>query len=136
MDQRLSDSEPKPKELALAVNALWASLAVGLVKLLIDHARLGSMAPPLLTNFTLVFTFVLMALLIFKISHGRNWARITSLVLFLFGLLPAVPIMLREFVNSPVTGALSLAQAAIQAFAFYLLFFSAAAEYFKKKAAA
>ncbi|MBX7228967.1 MAG: hypothetical protein K1X48_05125 [Burkholderiaceae bacterium] len=79
----------KPQPVVTAVNLLWASLAVGLVKMLMDFSNLSSMAPAAFTNFILIFTFALIAFLIFKISAGRDWARSLSsnmaLNLALFG---------------------------------------------------
>jgi hypothetical protein len=77
-----------------------------------------------------------MAFLIFKISTGKNWARITYLVLFIIGMLPAVPVILGEFSRLPVVGALSLAQVGLQLFALVLLFTKPGSGWFRKVAEA
>ncbi len=84
----------KPQPVVTAINLLWASLAVGLVKMLMDFSYLSGVAPAAFTNFVLIFTFALIAFLIFKISAGRNWARITFLVICIIGVLPTLPIVL------------------------------------------
>ncbi|MBI1905595.1 MAG: hypothetical protein HYS20_05040 [Rhodocyclales bacterium] len=122
----------KPQSVSTAVNLLWASLAVGLVKMLMDFVHLSGMAPAAFTNFVLVFTFALIGFLIFKISAGKNWARITFLVLFIIGVLPTIPIMLGECSRSAVLGALSVAQVGLQAYALFLLFSQPGAGWFRK----
>lgn len=126
----------KPQSVATAVNLLWASLAVGLVKMLMDFSNLSAVAPAAFTNFVLVFTFALIAFLIFKISAGRNWARITFLVMFVIGMLPTLPLMLGEFSRSPVVGALSVAQVGLQVYALFLLFTQPGSVWFRKVAPA
>jgi len=73
----------KPLPVGIVVNLLWASLAVGLVKMLMDFSHLGAAAPAAFANFVLVFTFALIGFLILKISAGRNWTRVTFPVITL-----------------------------------------------------
>lgn len=122
----------KPQPVVTAVNLLWASLAVGLVKMLMDFSNLSSMAPAAFTNFILIFTFALIAFLIFKISAGRDWARITFLVMFIIGILPALPIVLGELSRSAVVGVLSVAQIGLQVYALFLLFTRPGSSWFRK----
>lgn len=122
----------KPQTVVAAVNLLWVSLAVGLVKMLMDFSNLSALAPAAITNFVLVFTFVLIGFLIFKISAGRNWARITFLVMFVIGLLPTLPLILGEFTRVPVVGALSVVQAGLQVYALFLLFRQPGSTWFRK----
>lgn len=126
----------KPQSVATAVNLLWASLAVGLVKMLMDLSNLSAVAPAAFTNVVLVFTFTLITFLIFKISAGRNWARITFLVMFVIGMLPRLPLMLGEFSRAPVVGALSVAQVGLQVYALFLLFTQPGSVWFRKVTAA
>lgn len=122
----------KPQPVVTAVNLLWASLAVGVVKMLMDFSNLSGVAPAAFTNFILIFTFALIAFLVFKISSGRNWARITFLVMFIIGVLPTLPIVLDEFSRSAVVGALSVAQIGLQVFALFLLFTQPGSNWFRK----
>ena len=122
----------KPQPVVTAVNLLWVSLAVGLVKMLMDFSNLSGMAAAAFTNFILIFTFALIAFLIFKISAGRNWARITFLVMFIIGVLPTLPIVLGEFSRSAVVGALSAAQIGLQVYALFLLFTQPGSSWFRK----
>ena len=122
----------KPQPVVTAVNLLWVSLAVGLVKMLMGFSNLSGMAAAAFTNFILIFTFALIAFLIFKISAGRNWARITFLVMFIIGVLPTLPIVLGEFSRSAVVGALSAAQIGLQVYALFLLFTQPGSSWFRK----
>lgn len=122
----------KPQPVVTAVNLLWASLAVGLVKMLMDFSNLSAVAPAALTNFILIFTFALIGLLIFNISSGKNWARITFLILFIIGVLPTLLMVLGEFSRSPVVGALSMGQIGLQVYALFLLFVQPGNSWFRK----
>lgn len=122
----------KPQAVVTAINLLWASLAVGLVKMLLDFSNLSAVAPAAFTNFVLIFTFALIGFLIFKISAGRNWARITFLVMFVIGVLPTLPFVLGEFSRSAVVGALSVAQIGLQVYALFLLFTQPGSSWFRK----
>jgi hypothetical protein len=121
----------KPQSVATAINLLWASLVVGLVNVLMDFSSLSAAAPAAFTSF-ICFTFALIAFLIFKISSGRNWARITFLVMFIIGVLPTVPIVLGEFSRSAVLGALSVAHIGLQVYALFLLFTRPSSTWFRK----
>lgn len=122
----------QPQSVRAAVNLLWASLVVGLVKMLMDFSNLSAVAPAAFTNFVLIFTFAIIGFLIFKLSAGRNWARITFLVMFVIGMLPTLPLVLSEFSRSPVVGALSVAQIGLQVYALFLLFTKPGSVWFRK----
>jgi hypothetical protein len=98
-----------------------------------DMQHLGSQASPAFTNFILISVFAVMALLIVFISKGKNWARITFLVLFILGSLPSIPLVLGEFTRSPVLGAFSLVQIVLQVIALYIVFTKPGAVWFKKQ---
>ncbi|MBN8549380.1 MAG: hypothetical protein J0M12_08710 [Deltaproteobacteria bacterium] len=131
MDERMVDNS-KPSTVTLAVQMLWVSLAVGLAKLILDQARISTQAPVWFVNFILVFGSLFLAFLILKISAGKNWARITFLALFVGGLIPAFPIILKEFSTVPAVGALSVLQAGLQGYALFLLFASPGSAWFGK----
>ena len=123
----------KPSQIKSAVNLLWASLAIGFVKLIMDMQHLGPQASPAFTIYILISVIAVMALLIVFISKGKNWARITFLVSFVLGSLPSIPLVLGEFNRSPVLGAFSLIQIVIQVVALYIVFTKPGATWFKKQ---
>lgn len=126
----------KPRTVTVAVYLLWASIAIGAVKIPLDLPTLSAMPNPGLIWSIVVLVLVFFCFLILKISAGRNWARITYLVLFLIGLIPAIPTLTAEFGRSPILGILTIAQAIMQAYAVFLLFTNPGKTWFQKKAPA
>lgn len=126
----------RPRSVGIAVTLLWASLFVGVVKVLMDFSYLRAVARADLISFVIIFTFALIVFLIFRISAGKNWARIAYLVLFVIGTLPTVPIVLGEFSRSPVAGVLSVVQVGLQIYALVLLFTKPGSGWFRKVASA
>ncbi|MBN6208139.1 hypothetical protein [Ralstonia flatus] len=112
----------KPQAVRAAVNLLWSSLAVGAVKAALDFSYLSVLAPASFTIFVVASTVAVMALLIFKISSGSNWARIALLVLCGIGAMSLPNTLLGEFSRLPLLGVLSVVQAGLQVYALYLLF--------------
>lgn len=123
----------KPSQVGTAVNLLWASLAIGFGKSIMDMQHLGSQASPAFTNIILVSVIAVMALLIIFISKGKNWARITFLVLFILGSLPSIPLVIDETTRSSVLGAFSLIQIVLQVIALFIVFTKPGKEWFKKQ---
>ncbi|MGH7362301.1 MAG: hypothetical protein ACREJ7_07340 [Candidatus Methylomirabilales bacterium] len=115
-----------------AVNALWASLAVGLVKALLDFANISAMAPAAFIIIVSAAALAFVAFLIAKISAGRNWARIVWLILFALGMPLNLSIMFAEFTRAPVIGALSLVQVGMQGYGLLLLFTQPGSVWFRR----
>lgn len=122
----------KPKSVTAAANLLWASLALGLVKVLLDFGHISASVPIAGHLFFLALTIAILSSLVFKIMAGRNWARITFLVLYLLGLLPTLSAILDEWARAPVIAVISVAHACMQGYALLLLFSKPAAAWFKK----
>jgi len=121
----------KPPAVLTAVKLLWTSLVVGVVKVLLDFQSLFAAGSVAFTTFVLISVFAVMGLLILKISLGRNWARITFLVLSVIGMLPMVPILADEFARLPLVGALSVVQMGLQGYALFLVFVQPGAGWFR-----
>jgi hypothetical protein len=118
----------KPSQVNLLILLQSVALAIGPVAIAMDRSHAESRT---------VLDFVNLLLLIYftwKMSQGRNWARIVLLVLFLFGL-PLYPIHIREeFGRSATIAVLSLAQGALEGAALFLAFTAPAKDWFKKPA--
>lgn len=123
---------PRPHVISVAINFLWGSLAVSLIKMMMYLAEPVVGEAGLYTDLALTATFALIGFLVFKIAAGRNWARILFLVLFAGGIVPALPVMFAEFAQSMVAGALSLVQNGCQIYALSLLFLSPEAVWFSR----
>jgi RNA polymerase subunit RPABC4/transcription elongation factor Spt4 len=126
------NSLQKPISIVMAVNLLWISLGLGLLKLIIDYSNLSSMASTQFINIIIFLSFVLLAIFIFNISEGKNWARMTFLIFFIVGLLPYYPIILGELSRSSIIGILSLSQSGLQLISLFLIFTHPGSIWFNK----
>ncbi|NEX64570.1 hypothetical protein [Noviherbaspirillum galbum] len=122
----------KPQSVVTAVHLLWAAFAIGLIRLLLDFLHLGTTSLTASTYCILICTFGLSGLLIFKVSGGRNWARITFLLVFVMGAMQTLPTALEEFSISAVVGALFIAKNVFQAYGLFLLFTRPGSIWFRK----
>ena len=126
-------SPQMPREAKLATNLLWISLGVGLINFAFQFDYLKSQASVGFIVTVSGITFAIIALLVHFISAGRNWARITFLVMFLLGLIPAVPQLAAIFERSLLSGLTSLGQWLLQIIALYLVFSKPGASWFGKR---
>lgn len=126
-------SQIKPKPLIVAVWMLLLSVFIlGPISLILDWDHIISLGP-IRQMITFQFiTIAVMSWLIFKISQGRNWARIIFLILFILGALPGVLIIFDKFEYSMLLGMVSFAQVILQLMAVSLIFLGSGT-YFKKK---
>jgi hypothetical protein len=126
----------RPREVDWAVRLLWISLAITLLVSPLDwhYSKGAESLPGLLVNDLFIFGFE--SFLIWKISQGTNWARITFLVLSLLGLALAIGLVaiFHPKIPSPVpvvSWVISGLQSLIQAAALLLLFREPARYWFK-----
>ena len=127
----LQNPMQKPPTVTIAVNLLWLSMGVGLVKVLVDISNASATASATMTNFILALTFAVIAFLITKISVGRGWARTTFLIMFLIGMMPTLPLIAGEFAKSPTAGAVTVLQLGLQIYALYLLYTQPGSSWFQ-----
>jgi len=123
----------KPKAVGIAVLLLWLALGIGLVTSVV---RLSHMALPVseaLMYSILAIAFAVIALFIYMISRGRNWARITYLVLMLLGMLKTVPSLISAIDRAPGAGILSATVVAAQLVAIALLFTGSSNAWFRRR---
>jgi hypothetical protein len=128
-----SDTEPtlqRPSQVSLAVRLLWISLGLGAVTSAIMRPLFPSTTHTVVTQ---VATFALLAWLTYKIWVGRNWARVTFVVMTALGLLIYIPILSVYFRFSPVAGTINLLQCLMQLVALYLLFTEPGRGWFKAR---
>jgi len=76
----------RPKETTSAIQFLYASLAIGLIRAVFGLTQRVSGAALILAALIVIAVFALGFFLAWKISAGRNWARIILLVLVLINL--------------------------------------------------
>ena len=112
----------RPKETTSAIQLLYASLAIGLIRAVFGLTQRTSGAALILAALIVISVFALGFFLIWKISAGRKWARILLLVLVLINLPFAVLANISELKRSVLSGALSILIEGILWIGTYLLF--------------
>jgi hypothetical protein len=133
-DVKSATDTGRPYEVTLAVRLQWFGVALGAVNGLVESARtVSTSALPIAAVVAIpVFTIGVLAWLTRNIARGRNWARITLLVMFVIG----TPLFLWDlramFERSPVATAVSLIISALQIAALYLVFTGVGARWFRR----
>ena len=98
----------RPKETTSAIQFLYASLAIGLIRAVFGLTQRASGGALILAALIVISFFVLAFFLVWKISAGRNWARIILLVLVLINLPFAVLANVSELKRNVLSGAFSI----------------------------
>ena len=125
------EKESRPDKVSTAVKLLYLSIAIGVVRSIFEIPTLTQTTSLSLVISVSVFTLAIMAFLIYMIGRGRNWARITFLVLFLIGLPFSVLPLLQSLLANPISGVLGLSQAVLQIIALVFLFQKPSSDWFK-----
>ena len=112
----------RPKEVRLGILCLWAALAVGLINSATHIFRFGTPVPLVILCPMFVLTFLFSAFFIYKISQGRSWARVTYLILLIFGIVYTIRGLAVEFSHDPVMAVISVVRVIVLLYAMYLLF--------------
>jgi hypothetical protein len=112
-----------PPAVKTAMKLFWISVFLTFIELALDWERA---AVGVSTMLVLIVTGILCAIqiwLILNIGRGRNWARITWLVLFalsLIGTLPSFPELAR---SAPLYTSVLVIDLLLSLYGFYLVFF-------------
>lgn len=114
----------RPNSIVGAVFLLWATLAIGLANV-VAGLMAGSIANTVFVWWILTFVALFVVWIVVKIASGRNWARVTFLVLFVLGLPFA------QWQNTVL-----VIQSGFELAALVLLFVPASNEWFRLKRAA
>jgi hypothetical protein len=112
----------RPKRVATAVQLLLASLALGTIRAAVHVFQNAAGAAMVLALLIVLAFFGLGFLLVWRISAGKNWARIILLILVLIGAPLAMPSYVGSLKRSMVSGSLSIFITIVQLVATYLLF--------------
>lgn len=122
----------KPAQIVMATRLLWFTLALGVVNSALEWQFLTSTTSVGLLVSTQLLTFAVVAWLTIMISRGRNWARITFLIMSIIGL-PVVFMQFQAmFARSPISGAISVLQLLLQIGALYLMFSEPGRRWFRR----
>jgi len=123
-----------PKKIKQAANLVYLSLLVGLIKSLLYETMTTQkmLSDPKLLSVG-IFTILIIGFLGYKIGQGKNWARITLLVLFILGMIGYPFIVLTEFQTSILIGTVSIVQILIQLYVLIILFSGESKQWFKEQ---
>ena len=124
---------PRPKKVTIAVTMLYVTLGVGYLFYFIQLLLTPNTFPRtnMLCSFSLIFFSLSISLLIiYKIGKGRNWARITFLVLLIFDILSAAAQWLQSLPQVSLTLFVSLVTWVIEIIAIVMLFQKSSSDWF------
>lgn len=124
------DQSSRPAPVYWALSLFWLTIAFGLIKLGRTLSLPAGPAGHSFTIFAFVAIYSLMALTALYIAMGASWARGVMLVLFIVGVLPAVPLVFAHFAAIPLAATLTCGQALAQVVGLYLVFREPAASWF------
>ena len=130
------EKKGRPDKVSTAVTLLWVTIAIGIVGSIMEFPSSLEVATAQgfglgFIIFTTFFTLAILAFFIFMIGKGKNWARITFLVLFIIGIPFAVFPLFQSLLTSPISGILGIGQTILQIIALVLLFQKPSSDWFK-----
>ena len=131
------EANESPKPVRTGVMLLYAALGVAGLRSIVEaatNAKLLGAAFMILMLAIILVVLGVMSLLIALIGRGKNWARITMLVLFLLSLDTSILTLLRPFEPRSAPDFLGLAQLILQFVALRFLFHREASFWFCTKA--
>lgn len=121
----------RPEKVGAAVTLLYITLGIGVLRSIMEASLHAKLVSPAFVLFVMFVIFGTMWLFIYLIGRGRNWARITFLVLFIIGIPLSVRPLLQTLAASPISGLLGIAQTTIQVVALVFLFQNPSSEWFR-----
>ena len=123
----------RPKEVTNGVWLLSLSLLIGGVRSAIELKSKVTGVYYLVGLLLLLLMLGFFFFFVFKVSRGRNWARIILLLLLILGLVAGVPAYIQEFRTNLVHGSVTLLIALLQVLGTGLLFMPKANGWFGKR---
>ena len=129
MDQ---NQTTRPHKVGTAVKLLYITLGIGVLRSIMEASMHAEMASPAFVMFITFFVLGILWLFIFMIGKGRNWARITLLVLFIIGIPFSVLPLMHSLAANPTSGLLGIAQTIIQIVALVFLFQKPSSDWFRE----
>jgi len=126
----------RPDKVSTAVTLLWITIAVGVIRSIMEFSNSLETATasgfgPGFVIFITFFTLAFLAFFIFMIGNGKNWARITFLVLFIIGIPFSILPATQSLIANPISGILGISQTILQIIALVFLFQKPSSDWFK-----
>ncbi|MXW81585.1 MAG: hypothetical protein F4Z57_21880 [Gemmatimonadetes bacterium] len=97
-----------------------------------ESSTQAEVAAPAFVMFIAFFVLGIMWFFILMIGKGRNWARITFLVLFIIGTPFSVLPLMQSLAANPISGLLGIVQIIIQIVAIVFLFQKPSSDWFRE----
>ena len=127
-------STERPAVIRTVILLLWVSLGVSVLR---ATTYFASMTPGKLVDLLfLLCRYIILIMLFWKIGQGREWARVSFLVFFLFRVWPVWPYLFigwRTILSYSPSGKLIFVYFGLQAAALLLLFTSPGKEWFQSR---
>jgi hypothetical protein len=132
-DPSVPEPADRPPEVTRAVLLIWISIGLGILGLFIAPREMpfGWVG----IGIVALLTLAIWAWIITKIARGRNWARITYLVLIVLGygsMAFTWQVQIATLKASPLSAVLTVVEAVIAVYAIYLLFSGPASAWFRR----
>jgi hypothetical protein len=120
-----------PKTASSGVKLMWTSICIGVLNATIHWSQITTQAPVVFAALILLTTFGTTIWLTHKISLGRNWARITFLILTILGSTFYVARPSLMFAGPTLEVVLATATAILQLAALVLFFLHPSNQWFR-----
>ncbi len=132
-DPSMPEPANRPPEVTRAVQLIWISIGLGILGLFLTPKEMpfGWVG----ISIVALLTIAIWAWIITKIARGRNWARITYLVLIALGYASMAftwQVQVVALKASPLSAILTIVEAVIAVYAIYLLFCGPANAWFRR----
>ncbi len=128
--KRVQKQVEQPSKVGTAVTLLYATLGIGIIRSIIESSRYAEASSVGYVIYIMFSVFGLMWFLFYMIGKGRNWARITFLILFILGV-PSSIFIIQSLTHNPISGILGIAQVVMQSVALVFLFQGGSSVWFK-----
>ncbi len=125
----------RPGKVSTAVTLMYVSLAIGLLQFAIGFPHWREEHPYIpvpVMLFTPLAVYCFLWFLIYKTGRGRNWARITNLVLFILGVPISLAAVLQSSGAAQMSELIGVAAGILNAIALVFLFQAPSSEWFRQ----
>lgn len=122
----------RPGSVTKAVQLLYATFALGILRSALEYQALAESFSPGIIVTAWMLGAAIMLSLFYQIGRGRNWARITFLVLFGAGVPFAIAPLLHSISINPLSGIVGIVQTAGQITALVMLFQRSSNSWFRQ----
>lgn len=124
----------KPTSVMIGIRLCYLSLVLSLVSFVVEFPQIVKTMPgvlPILIIAFVIFCCTIPVLFVAAVNKRKNWARITYLVLYIFGLILTLSTLADDFKESTLDGCLIVLGDLVQIVGFVYLFLPASSAWYK-----